>query len=706
MGFIADYASNGSYINGMYLIVEPIRPLIMETTYIFDAGLYQPTNLIQYSWGTSGPIHIYDMKTMTEVFFLEDAAGASWDRVDGFTIYHDANPLPYIETWTYDYDEGGILFETSHVIEENYDFKQILFNPVALFTDTADTVNFNSLTSTQLAAINAIKKAKSWDKLYNALDGSDVITLPGKSPIPGTKVEWAPPKGWFYGNGGNDTITGGALNDKISGGAGDDVLDGKGGSNTFLGVGSVNDLGETESGDNTIRSTGGTSRILYHSIKEAYDLTAFSFWDVLKDPYAPAYFVKVSPILGTVGEDKIYGSKSNVSFVFAGKEYAGSEIATAAAINYVTNLVEDLLAYSAVLVGLTPGGQPLAAGTLAVLAVWDVFKRTMLTINAEDKTREAFVQTVSLPFDALVDKITTFVTESPGSAPPPFVNEVFAAADKLRALVHLGMGTLWDTFSSDTQQYFDPAQPNTIPTKFNQEVEQQFDQILHDYRQYIEDNGLQLKEETPSPFLSGFTAPTFIDHTGDTPINVDLASLSISGTAIWLSGTKFDDVIVAAQGKDLVAWGGGGADKITGKDGADIIYGGEGADDLTGGDNDDILVGGLGKDLLTGGTGADRFVFQTKADSLKGVMRDVITDFARNDGDVIDLTGIDASAKKAGDQAFKFIGKQDFHKKAGELHYLKKGGSVIVQGDVTGNGKADFEIFVSVASLAKGDFLL
>lgn len=51
-------------------------------------------------------------------------------------------------------------------------------------------------------------------------------------------------------------------------------------------------------------------------------------------------------------------------------------------------------------------------------------------------------------------------------------------------------------------------------------------------------------------------------------------------------------------------------------------------------------------------------------------------------------------------------GAQGFHDAKGELRYIDKGATVIVQGDVNGDGKADFEIFVKAAALAKGDFLL
>ena len=68
----------------------------------------------------------------------------------------------------------------------------------------------------------------------------------------------------------------------------------------------------------------------------------------------------------------------------------------------------------------------------------------------------------------------------------------------------------------------------------------------------------------------------------------------------------------------------------------------------------------------------------------------------------IDLSTIDANTHKHGNQAFHFIGSHHFGHNAGELRYS----SHIVQGDVNGDGKADFDIHVNASHLVQGDFLL
>lgn len=142
-----------------------------------------------------------------------------------------------------------------------------------------------------------------------------------------------------------------------------------------------------------------------------------------------------------------------------------------------------------------------------------------------------------------------------------------------------------------------------------------------------------------------------------------------SGAKDTVFGNGSSQTINGRGGADFLA-GGGGDDILLGGGGNDKLLGGDGDDILDGGAGKDILVGGRGTDTLTGGAGADMFVFSSRHDSSVN-NPGVITDFSRNQGDRIDLRAIDANTKSAGDQAFKFIGTDGFHKKAGELRYEK-----------------------------------
>ncbi|MFC3073475.1 cadherin domain-containing protein [Shinella pollutisoli] len=189
-----------------------------------------------------------------------------------------------------------------------------------------------------------------------------------------------------------------------------------------------------------------------------------------------------------------------------------------------------------------------------------------------------------------------------------------------------------------------------------------------------------------------------------------------NGLANTITGNAKANTLKGGAGNDTLK-GGSGNDKLYGNSGSDKLYGGTGKDTLDGGSGNDLLkgesgndklYGGAGADKLYGGSGKDTFVFKSVKESTaasKG--RDTIYDFDGKAGDRIDLRSIDASTKKGGDQAFKFIGTDDFSKTAGELRYEKKASDSHVYGDVNGDGKADFAIhFDDALSFSKGYFLL
>lgn len=147
--------------------------------------------------------------------------------------------------------------------------------------------------------------------------------------------------------------------------------------------------------------------------------------------------------------------------------------------------------------------------------------------------------------------------------------------------------------------------------------------------------------------------------------------------------------------------GGDGNDKLTGArglftldggDGKDKLNGGKLADTLKGGAGKDKLTGGLGQDVLSGGGDGDRFIFTTLGDSTVD-KPDKVRDFSQAQGDLIDLSGIDADLTVAGDQAF-FLGGNAFTGTPGELIQFidAVSGDTILQGDAGGDGVADFGI--------------
>jgi Ca2+-binding RTX toxin-like protein len=159
-----------------------------------------------------------------------------------------------------------------------------------------------------------------------------------------------------------------------------------------------------------------------------------------------------------------------------------------------------------------------------------------------------------------------------------------------------------------------------------------------------------------------------------------------------LEGGGDNDTLFGGQGDDVLE-GGQGVDNLNGEEGQDLLLGGAdadvlrgdaGDDTLEGGAGNDTLIGGLGADQMEGGLGADRFAIFSLADA----QGDIILDFNPAQLDRLDLSRLDANAGMAGDQAFAWIGNAAFGGVAGQLRFANE----VLQGDVTGDGVADFQI--------------
>lgn len=171
-----------------------------------------------------------------------------------------------------------------------------------------------------------------------------------------------------------------------------------------------------------------------------------------------------------------------------------------------------------------------------------------------------------------------------------------------------------------------------------------------------------------------------------------------------MRGGNGDDSMWGMEGNDSL-YGGAGVDTLVGMEGNDTLYGGAGDDTLSGWGGADKLEGGGGRDWMHGGEGADQFIYLAISDSVAGAARDVITDF--DTSDLINLKAIDADVLTSGDQAFLFVGTAVFSHTAGELRYVQSGGDTIIQGDIDGDGVADFEVqLLGNVAVNAGDFLL
>jgi len=177
----------------------------------------------------------------------------------------------------------------------------------------------------------------------------------------------------------------------------------------------------------------------------------------------------------------------------------------------------------------------------------------------------------------------------------------------------------------------------------------------------------------------------------------------------------------------------GNVDKVTnfhkaylGKGGG-LLIGSSTADDLSAfqattysaeldglGGNDSLHGSGAGTNYLVGGAGADQlfsggntnqatyFIYNAASESgLTTATRDVISNFQAGSHDFIRLN-FDANTTTAEfDYNFNFIGTdQAFTGVAGQLHVITTAIGERIEGDITGDGKADFSIDVVDASHA------
>lgn len=195
------------------------------------------------------------------------------------------------------------------------------------------------------------------------------------------------------------------------------------------------------------------------------------------------------------------------------------------------------------------------------------------------------------------------------------------------------------------------------------------------------------------------------DDAGDHLLEIDgggqdlvLASLD------WTLGQFFEDLTFAGSGP-LKGRGNGLANRLTGNDGRNSLHGLGGGDTLRGGAGADTVVGGGGTDRLHGGKDdvRDVFVFSAVRDSVAGLLRDVIENFARFVDD-IDLRLIDANRAMDGNQAFHFTGSRQA---AHSIWVAATGSGILVRGDVNGDGMQDFEVrLAGLSNITAGDFLL
>ena len=171
-----------------------------------------------------------------------------------------------------------------------------------------------------------------------------------------------------------------------------------------------------------------------------------------------------------------------------------------------------------------------------------------------------------------------------------------------------------------------------------------------------------------------------------------------AGTAGFASGDSFISI------ENLL--GSAFNDRLTGDGGANRLEGAAGNDGLVGGGGNDTILGGAGQDTMTGGTGSDRFVWNALSES-SAASPDRVVDFAWAEGDVLDLSAIDANLGLAGDQAFTLMAGNTFAGGGqGSIRQSQSGGDTRIEIDQGDGGAAEAVIILTgLHTLVNTDFV-
>ena len=213
--------------------------------------------------------------------------------------------------------------------------------------------------------------------------------------------------------------------------------------------------------------------------------------------------------------------------------------------------------------------------------------------------------------------------------------------------------------------------------------------------------------------ISGNGGDDTIDGGADSDTMTGGANTAVGDTVSYLSATGGVSVSLAIIRAQVT--GGAGTDTLSGFENLmgsnlnDRLTGSTGANTLNGAGGSDVLTGGTGVDALWGGAGSDTFDFNAATDTGNtSLTRDSIMDF-ESGLDSIDLSTIDASSSRSGNNAFVFRGEaSNFGTSAdGEIRFVHESGMTIIYGDTDRDSTPEFQIALNgIHVLTSSDFIL
>lgn len=560
----------------------------------------------------------------------------------------------------------------------------------------------------------------------------------------------------LLGNGGNDVIKGGDGNDTLNGGTGNDTLTGDAGVDVFLG-GDGDDIIYADVFDDLFSSYGGIGYdILYvtGTLGYVFDYLAYGFEEFHEGlPSGPP------PIEGTSAGETLNGtSEANTIYGYGGDDTLngndGDDILIGGDGNDRLNGGNgiDTASYRTATAGVTVSlatnraQNTVGAGSDTLGGIENLEGSNLndtLTGNASANVLTGLAGNDTLNGGAGADTLIggdgndTYVVDSVGDTVTELSNE---GLDTVQASIAYALGAHVENLTltgTNAISGTGNAGNNVITGNAGNNVLEG----LGGADQLIGGNGADTASYANSAsavtvsLMTGAAAGG--DAAGDTFSSIENVTGSQGDDTI--EGSANNNILNGGLGIDTVTYanatagvrvslastggqktGGSGQDTIlgfenltgsafndtlTGSAGANTLSGLAGNDTLNGGAGGDRLVGGLGKDTLTGGLDADTFVFDNVTDSVVGTNRDLVTDFAIGT-DKLDLSGLGDEVAGPADH-LSFIGTGSFTGVAGELRQFASGSQTVLEGDVDGDGIADFQIaFTGTLVFSGSDFIL
>ena len=584
---------------------------------------------------------------------LQSMYGANWSTNSSDTVYqfNSATGEMSINGVGQGGHDGNKIFQTiwDGGGNDTYDFS----NFTADQTINLDAGNYSAFSPAQLADLGNGHVAHG--NVYNALQyNSDARSL----------IENA------TGGSGNDSIAGNQTDNVLKGNAGADILIGLGGADTLDG-GSAND---------TIDGGADVDTAVFHGQSSTYTVTTVN---------------GVTTVSGADGVDTL----QNVEFL----RFDDQTITTPGAAVVIDTIPPQLLS-------ATPGkaSAGVKAGADIVLTFDEVVTAgtgAIVIHNADGSVWRA----ISVTDTSQVTVSGATVKIDPGADLNPashyYVTVDAGAVVDLHGNAFAGLTGATD-FSFDTAAPPVPIVGNALANILNGTAGDDVlrglggnDTLNGNAGNDLLDGGVGADRMT-----GGLGDDTYIvDNAADAVVENFLGGADSVRTSLlaYTLGLNVENLTFTGSGA-FTGTGNDAGNIILGGGGNDILAGNGGNDQISGGAGNDLLRGGAGADILEGGVGADKFVFASVLETTAGNRHDVILDF-KGGADKIDLSAIDADSRAYGNQAFHFIGGNDFTGVRGELHVVNG----VVSGDINGDRVADFEIqLANAAPVTAADFVL